>query len=247
MSIEVDLLVIVLCGAAICCHAWMLASCEILSFEGEESDGSYGLFFLNLPDSENSTCTEMRFVDLVTGRYGEDGPTWGPRQDTYLRAAQIGSSFALGCGFVLLMLIFFRQFFCPLPCSEFTMDVCCLAIQVGLAMVYLLWLSGGCSYFDCKVANGSVLLAVAQILWMIAGCFSKCLRPNAFQRKKIKEEKEKEAEMKRIQFNLPPPRQSRPSMAARLVEDRRSKLKMEGIPFVASVLIMLLLIYLALR
>mmetsp|Transcript_8293 Transcript_8293/g.19973 ORF Transcript_8293/g.19973 Transcript_8293/m.19973 type:complete len:85 (-) Transcript_8293:767-1021(-) len=82
MSIVVDLLVFVLCGAALCCHAIMLASCTLLSLTGETSDGSYGLFFLSLPDSGNSTCTEMRFVDEVTGRYGENGLTWQPREDT---------------------------------------------------------------------------------------------------------------------------------------------------------------------
>ncbi|CAJ1967793.1 unnamed protein product [Cylindrotheca closterium] len=194
MGIVVDLLVFVLCGAALCCHAIMLASCALLSLDGETSNGSYGLFFLNLPDSGTDTCTEMRFVDEVSGRYGDDGIIWQPRQDTYLRAAQIGSSFAFGCGFVLVMFIFCRQFCCPLPCTEFLMDVCCLAIQVGLGMVYLLWISDGCHYFECDIGEGSYLLIVAQALWFLAACFTKCMRPSAFQRRKMAEEEAKKVE-----------------------------------------------------
>jgi hypothetical protein len=74
------------------------------------------------------------------------------------------------------------------------MDVCSLAIQVGLGMVYLLWMSDGCHYFECDIGEASYLLIVAQALWFLAACFTKCMRPSAFQRKQMAEEEAKKAE-----------------------------------------------------
>jgi len=187
------LLVFALCGVAFVCHAVVLASCNLLSLDGDTSTGSYGLFFLNVPDSGTDQCTEIRAIDEITGLYG-DGIIWQPREDHHLRAAQIGCSFALGCGFALVIFVFFRQFFCPLPCSGFIMDVCGLAVQVGLAMVYLLWLSDGCTYFECDYGEGMPFLICAQVFWMIAGCFIKCMRPSAAERKKMEAEEQKKME-----------------------------------------------------
>lgn len=167
----------------------------------------------------------------------------------HLRAAQIGSCFAVGCGFVLFTLIIFRQFLFPLlPCSEFVMDVCCLAIQVGLAMVYLLWQSEGCHYFECQIGTGSWFLIVSQVLWAIAACFTKCMRPNAFQRNKMAEEERTRAGS-RVRFkndNAAPTR--RASLMERIIqEDRAKRIFMELIPFGVGVLLMVLMIFLAFR
>ena len=74
------------------------------------------------------------------------------------------------------------------------MDVSSLGVQVGLAMVYLLWMSDGCYYFECGLGAGGGILIAAQVLWIMASCFSKCMRPSAFQRKKMEEEEKKKAE-----------------------------------------------------
>mmetsp|Transcript_8293 Transcript_8293/g.19972 ORF Transcript_8293/g.19972 Transcript_8293/m.19972 type:complete len:105 (-) Transcript_8293:200-514(-) len=92
------------------------------------------------------------------------------------------------------MFTFCRQFCCPLPCTDFMMDVCCLAVQVGLAMVYLLWMSDGCYYYECDIGDGSGFLVAAQVFWILAACFTKCMRPSAWQRKKTAEKEAKEAE-----------------------------------------------------
>lgn len=59
-----------------------MATCDLLSLDGESTDGRYGLFFLSLPDSGADTCTEMRFVNEVSGRYGANGLIWAPRSDS---------------------------------------------------------------------------------------------------------------------------------------------------------------------
>lgn len=73
----------------------MLASCGLLQFVGEQSDqnGRYGLFLFQLPD-DGDECSELRFVDRVTGRYGADGPTWEPRRDA---VSENGCNVACGC------------------------------------------------------------------------------------------------------------------------------------------------------
>ena len=63
----------------------VLAACELLTLQGDTSDGNYGLFFVTLPDSASDTCTEMRLVDEVNGRYGPGGLVWKPREDTVSR------------------------------------------------------------------------------------------------------------------------------------------------------------------
>lgn len=187
--------VFVFIGAAFCCHAIMLTACQLLTFVGDTTDGTYGLFYVSLPDSPDSgTCTEVRSIDEISGRYGANGLIWQPREDDYLRAAQIGGTFSFACGFILLVFVVCRQFFCPLPCSEFLMDVCCLAIQVGLGMVYLIYMSDGCYYFECGLSSAGGVLIAAQVMWMFAFCLTKCMRPSAFQRKKAEEEERKKLE-----------------------------------------------------
>lgn len=194
-SLAVDLAVFVCIGAAFCCHAIMLTACQLLTFVGDTTDGTYGLFYVSLPDSPDSgTCTEVRSIDEISGRYGANGLIWQPREDDYLRAAQIGGTFSFACGFILLVFVSCRQFFCPLPCSEFLMDVCCLAIQVGLGMVYLIYMSDGCYYFQCGLSSAGGVLIAAQVMWMFAFCLTKCMRPSAFQRKKAEEEEQKKLE-----------------------------------------------------
>jgi len=194
-SLAADLAVFVFIGAAFCCHAIMLTACQLLTFVGDTTDGTYGLFYVSLPDSPDSgTCTEVRSIDEISGRYGANGLIWQPREDDYLRAAQIGGTFSFACGFILLVFVVCRQFFCPLPCSEFLMDVCCLAIQVGLGMVYLIYMSDGCYYFECGLSSAGGVLIAAQVMWMFAFCLTKCMRPSAFQRKKAEEEEQKKLE-----------------------------------------------------
>ncbi|CAJ1967791.1 unnamed protein product [Cylindrotheca closterium] len=106
----------------------------------------------------------------------------------------------------------------------------------GLAMVYLLWTSDGCSYLECDIGAGSWFLIVAQVFWMIAGFFTKSMRPNAFQRKKkmMEEEAKKQQEGKRVvRFNsTTTARPKRASMLARISqEERTKKINMELIPF----------------
>jgi len=176
----------------------MMASCSLLSFDGESSDGGYGLFSLSLPDVGTEECTRVGDIEEITGRYGisrfGDDIVWKPKDDNFLRGAQAGSSFAMACGAALIILVAFRQFLCRIPCTDFLMDLFGLSVQVGLGMVYLLWLSDGCSYFDCGYGDASTFLVVSQVLWMLASCLTKCMGPSAADRKKaLAEERKKRA------------------------------------------------------
>lgn len=110
-----------------------------------------------------------------------------------LVAAQIGSGVAVAFGFISLVTVFCKSCCCPLPCSQLLTDISGLAIQAGLAMVYLLWISDGCKFYDCEYGQGLSFLIAAQALWAISSCLSRCMRPSAAERKKIEIEQEEAA------------------------------------------------------
>ena len=116
-----------------CCHAFTLASCGLLRFNGEDSNGRYGLFFLNLPDSGTETCTEMRFVDEVTGRYGDDGPIWEPRQDTVSSGSAFDNVFSILYCDDVSMAMFQTTLFSLIDCNVIDLTCSFSAASVPLS------------------------------------------------------------------------------------------------------------------
>lgn len=103
-------------------------------------------------------------------------------EDAAFNCARVCSLLAFGFGGILLVFGFFQQCIIPLPCTQLLMDLSATGVQICLALVYVIWLSDACDIYQCAYGNGAWYLVATQILWLIVGCFARCMREGRSER-----------------------------------------------------------------
>ena len=152
-------------------NALFLTSCELLELtQGGNVKGTLGLFSFNNPLDDVDECVAIS--DIADRDI----------DDKAFKCAQVCSIMSFVFGGVLLVYGFFKQCLCPLPCTQLLMDISSTGVQICLALVYVIWLSEACDLYKCISGDGVSYLVCTQILWLIAGCFSRCMREGRSER-----------------------------------------------------------------
>jgi hypothetical protein len=200
-----ELVVLGCCLAAVVTNSLLLASCNILYLSaGFRVVGSVGLYQANFPDGtdlDNASGNLDKCVAI------DDVPGIDNYKDPAFNCARVCAVIAFFCGLVLLLLGFFKQCLCPLPCSQLLMDLSGFSVQIMLALVYVLWHTRACDMYQCTNGRGGTYLFLTQILWLGASCFTRCMRPGRYERRdeiaaekaRKKEQKEREATEKALE------------------------------------------------
>ena len=159
-------------------NVWFIQACDLLNLiengTSDNPDGTLGLFFWNLPDTTGG-CIE------ITEKYWDQSSI----DDWALKGSRICALLALLFGAIMVIFGFFKQCLFPLPCSQCLLDISSTCIQLSLALVYLIWFSPTyCreSQYECTYGDGSLYLILCQVLWIIAGCLTRCMRPGRSER-----------------------------------------------------------------
>jgi hypothetical protein len=143
----------------------MVASCELLYLQSSGvKQGSIGLFKFDNPLDSSDGCVAV--TDIADREI----------EDKSFLCARICALMALGFGAVLLVLGFSKQFLVPLPMTHLFMDISATVVQICLALVYVIWMSEACDAFTCVYGDGVWYLLATQVLWLIVGCCSRCMR-----------------------------------------------------------------------
>jgi hypothetical protein len=146
-------------------NALLIKSCDLLDLSvGADIRGSLGLFYADPPGNTQGECIEISSV--------EDRSI----DDKALKCARVCCIMALAFGSILFVFGFFKQCICPLPCTQPLMDLSSSCVQICLALVYVIWLTDACDTYACSYGDGSTYLILTQIFWLVAGCFSRCMR-----------------------------------------------------------------------
>ena len=176
-----ELIVLGCCLAAVVTNSLLLASCDILYLSsGFRVVGSLGLYQANFPDGtdlDNASGNQDQCVAI------DDVPGIDAYKDAAFNCARVCAVIAFFCGLVLLVFGFFKQCLCPLPCSQFLMDLSGFSVQIMLALVYVIWLSKACDSYQCTYGRGGTYLVLTQIFWLGASCFTRCMRPGRHERR----------------------------------------------------------------
>lgn len=153
-------------------NALFVASCDFLELQSRGSkQGSIGFLKFNNPlDVDSEECVDI--VDIADREI----------EDKAFMCARICSMMAFGFGFILVVFGFSKQWFFPLPCTGLIMDLSATGVQISLALVYVIWMSDICDAYTCVYGQGAWYLLATQILWMIVGCFSRCMREGRSER-----------------------------------------------------------------
>jgi hypothetical protein len=153
-------------------NALLVASCDLVELrQGGSLKGTLGLFEFNDPsDDDVDECVAISDID--------DRDI----EDKAFKCARVCALMAFGFGGVLLVFGFFKQWIVPLPCTRLLMDVSAMGVQICLALVYVIWLSEACDLFQCLYGDGAIYLFCTQILWLIVGCFARCMREGRSER-----------------------------------------------------------------
>lgn len=170
----------------------LIYSCEF--FELGRSEGTIGLFFVDPPSMDTGgSCIEINADEFQAMNI--DDKAWV--------TARVCACMGLVFGFILSVLVLFKQCLFPLPCTQLLVDLSSMTIQVSLALVYFMWKSNACDLYQCNYGQGGTYLILTQIFWLAAGCFTRCMRGGRYERrdeiaaKKAQaaaEKKQKEAE-----------------------------------------------------
>lgn len=179
-----EIIVLGACVAAVVTNVLLITTCELLDITRGISYGSAGLFRWK-GSGEDAECTE---IDNLEG-FSSD--------DKALKCAQVCSIMAICFGGILLVFGFFKQCIIPLPCTQRLMDLSGAVVQLFLGLVYVVWWSETCNSYFCQNGDGFVYLYLTQLFWLIAGIFSRCMRPGRWERRdEIRDERTKKNEEK---------------------------------------------------
>lgn len=165
IGLVAELVVLSCIAGGIACNVAVVSTCEML--ELAKGQGSIGPWRADLGDG----CQSWGKDDS-----GED--------DWLINMARACSMMALIFGCVLGFFGFFNQCLCPLPCSQRILDLSSVGVQIGLALTWpmirsdICDLDGGCSW-----GSGSTALILAQLLYLAAGIFTRCMREPRYMRR----------------------------------------------------------------
>lgn len=166
----------------------LIYECEFFEVTGIAGRGSFGLFFVDPPTLDLDECVEI----------GQDAFKELDIDDKAWKCARVCSVMGLCFGFLLFVLIFFKQCIIPLPCSQRLMDLSSTMVQVSLALVYVMWMADACDLYICNYGKGGTYLILSQCLWLAGGCFTRCMRGGRYERRdEIAAEKARKAEEKK--------------------------------------------------
>lgn len=153
-------------------NSLLVSACDLLELrQGGVPVGTLGLFEFNNPQDDVNECVAIS--DIADRNI----------EDKAFKCARVTSLMAFGFGGVLLVFGFFKQCLFPLPCTELLMDLSSTGVQICLALVYVIWLSEACDLYQCVYGDGATYLICTQILWLIVGCFGRCMREGRSERK----------------------------------------------------------------
>ena len=150
----------------------LIAECEFFILGGDVKEGSIGLFFVDPPTMDGG-CMKINQDDFKS--LNIDDAAW--------KCARVCACMAASFGVLMSVLVVFKQCIIPLPCHQRLVDLSSVVIQVGLALVYLMWRSDACDVYVCNYGKGGTLLICTQVLWLAAGCFSRCMRDGRYERR----------------------------------------------------------------
>jgi hypothetical protein len=154
-------------------NALLVQSCDLLDLNAKgETQGTLGLFQYRNPLGDSNECTTIS--DIANRDI----------QDAAFKCARVTSLMAFGFGGILLVFGFFKQCLFPLPCTHLLMDLAATGVQICLALVYVIWMSEACDMYQCVYGNGATYLVATQGLWLIVGCFSRCMRDGRSERRR---------------------------------------------------------------
>jgi hypothetical protein len=153
----------------------MIFDCALLELSGTASSSgtsTFGLFRVKPPGMDlDDECIEINPKDFK--EWEIDDAAW--------KFARVCACLALGFGFILSSLALFKLYMPPV--SQSIIDLTSAMIQVCLALVYVMWTGEMCDTYDCEYGKGTTLLIVTQVLWLIAGCFTRFMPDGRFERR----------------------------------------------------------------
>lgn len=170
-----EVIVLGCCMAAVVTNLLLIFSCEFFDVQYANGvSGSIGLF--QVKTAAGGGC--ILWDDISSASAGLIAV------DTPMKVAQVCSCVAFCMGMVLFVFGFMRQCCCPLPFTQILMDLSASFIQAFLAMTYAAWATESCDKNTCTYGEGSILLLLTQIFWLLAGMFTRCMRPGRRERRK---------------------------------------------------------------
>jgi len=170
-------------------NSLLLSNCELLTFHRRgQKIGSIGLVRWEAPGSNE--CSEVGEIEVEEGRFVDP-------VDNAWKCARVCAAIAFLGGAVLSFFGFMKQCVIPLPCSQRIIDLMTTVVTIALALVYVIWMTDICDFYSCQYGDGGTYLIVTQILWLGAGCFTRCMRDGRYERRdEIRAEKERKREEK---------------------------------------------------
>lgn len=157
--------------AALVLNIILLTSCEMLIVPG----GTLGLYNYEIKTNSNQFTVTDGCVNIESDV-----------SDTAFNCARICAVIALIFGVAILFFGVFKQCICNLPCAGLILGISHLGVQIMLSLVWVIHLGDACNS-GCNWGIGATYLLVAQILYLAAGCFSRCLPEPRYKEKKDKE------------------------------------------------------------
>ena len=169
----VEILVLGLMAAGIASSAAVVGTCDMLEIG---LNGSIGPWRANV---------------MGSGCVGWDKTA--EATDWVLNMARVCSMMGLILGCILTFFGFFKQCLCPLPCSQIIIDISGVAVQISLALVWPMIRSDVCqTYGGCRWGGGATALILAQIFFLAASIFTRCMREPRYERRKQQRKEQEE-------------------------------------------------------
>jgi hypothetical protein len=133
-------------------------------------------------DNEGSYYNGCIIIDKIPGV--------DDMKDFPFNCARVCAVLASICGATLLVFGFFKQYLYPLPFSQMMMDICGGTIQIFLAGLGFIMLTSLCDDNQCSYGQGETYLISTKVFWLTAACFTRCMRPGRYERRKERLEEE---------------------------------------------------------
>jgi hypothetical protein len=92
--------------------------------------------------------------------------------------------FALIFGCLILLLGFFKQCLCKIPCTNIIMNISGFGVQISMALVYVAWANKLCDNGGCYWGEGMTYNLLAQIFYAVSSCLVRCMREPRYERRK---------------------------------------------------------------
>lgn len=122
--------------------------------------------------------------------------------DWLINMGRACSMMGLIFGCILTFFGFFNQCLCPLPLGQKLIDISGGMVQFSLALTWPMIRSSVCDKYGCSWGGGATSLICAQLFFLSASVFSRCMREPRYERMQKRQEEEANAPENDLQSSL---------------------------------------------